>query len=275
MILLADAGNSRLKWAFYSAGKRSKQFAQDYSQDSADILLINLLTKTATSSDHAIVKLILVSVLGEDFAKKIEDSCQKLKIKQYIIRSQTKSYGVSNAYIEPSRLGADRFLGMITAHHLIPNRHCIIISCGTAVTIDALTAEGKHLGGLILPGLAQFSNQLIQKASLLTLENTTNISLFANNTADALASGRVYGLVEAINGISSRMEVELLKMNDLRGKSKIMYPVKIILCGGDANILQPYLNQSTQREDDWLMQGLQLIAEFSTSKSITKPSVAE
>ena len=275
MILLADAGNSRLKWAFYHAGKRSKQFAQDYSQDSADILLINLLSKNKIEAGHSIIKLILVSVLGADFAKKIQDSCQKLTIELQIICSKAESYGVRNAYIEPSRLGADRFLGMITAHHLVANRHCIIVSCGTAVTIDALTAAGDHLGGLILPGLAQFSNQVIQKASLLKLENTTKIALFANNTADALASGRVYGLVEAINGISSRMEVELLKMNDLRGKSKIMYPVKIILCGGDAKILQPYLNQSTQREDDWLMQGLQLIAEFSTLKSITKPSVVE
>jgi type III pantothenate kinase len=138
-----------------------------------------------------------------------------------------------------------------------------------------LTAEGDHLGGLILPGLAQFSNQLIQKASLLSLEKTTKTTLLANNTADALASGRVYGLVEAINGISSRMEVELLKMNDLRGKPKIMYPVKIILCGGDAKVLHPYLNQSTQREDDWLMQGLELIAKFSSSGSYPKPSVVE
>jgi hypothetical protein len=40
-----------------------------------------------------------------------------------------------------------------------------------------------------------------------------------------------------------------------------MYPVQIIICGGDAKRLHHYLSDSIQREDDWLMQGLQIIAD--------------
>jgi len=260
MILLVDAGNSRLKWAMLDAGKRSQQLAQDYSKDSAERLLIDLL------AEKSVANLILVSVLGELFSKKIQQYCQQHTIELTLIYSQSEAYGVKNSYREPQRLGADRFVGLIAAHHLRPDTHCITISCGTAVTIDAITAQGKHLGGLILPGLQQFSDQLIKKTALLTSENTTKISLFSNNTADALTSGSIFGLVEAINGISSRMEGELLKMNHLKGSQQTMNPVQIIICGGDAKIIHPYLSESVQREDDWLMQGLQLIAEFTSEK---------
>ncbi len=266
MILLVDIGNSRLKWCFYAKGKRSKQFATDYSQYTADILLKNLLNKNVIEAKNPIKKLILVSVLDKKITKKIQCHCQKLNIALRIVYSQATAYGVKNSYSEPQRLGADRFVGLVAAHHLIPKQHCIIISCGTAVTIDAITQQGKHLGGLILPGLQQFSAQLIQKTALLTLEKVTKTTLFANNTADALASGSVYGLVEAINGISSRMKGELLKINNPRGKQETMYSVRIILCGGDAKILHPYLVQDMQREDDWLMQGLQVIATSIVEK---------
>jgi type III pantothenate kinase len=251
MILLVDAGNSRLKWSTYHNGKRSRQFAQDYSQASADSLLIDLLNKNVSGS---ISRLVLVSVLGQSFAEKIQSHCQQSDIVLQIVVSQAEAYGVTNSYREPHRLGGDRFVGLIAAHHLRPNSHCITISCGTAVTIDALTAQGRHLGGLILPGLQQFSDQLIKKAALLTLEKEQKTTLFANNTTDALASGRIFGLVEAINGISSRMKGKLLKMNHLqRGNQHTMYPVQIIICGGDAKRLHHYLRDVAQREDDWLM----------------------
>lgn len=267
MILLADAGNSRLKWSIYHNGKRAKQCAQDYSQASADTLLIDLLTK---KSSPPLTKLVLVSVLGASFAENMQTQCKKLAITLQIIVSQPAAYGVKNNYHKPQRLGADRFVGLIAAHHLRPQSHCITISCGTAVTIDALTAQGEHLGGLILPGLQQFSDQLIKKAALLSLEKEQKITLFANNTTDALASGRIFGLVEAINGISSRMKGKLLEMNHLvRGNQHIMYPVQIIICGGDAKQLHHYLDHSIQREDDWLMQGLQVIADATGAPPVS------
>ena len=260
MILLVDAGNSRLKWAIYDAGKRSKQLAQDYLEHSADKLLIDILAKKSVS------KLILVSVLGEPFSKKIQRYCQQYNIELELIVSPSKAYGVQNSYNEPQRLGADRFVGLVAAHHLRSNRHCVTISCGTAVTIDAITAQGEHLGGLILPGLQQFSDQLIKKTVLLTSESATKIALFANTTADALTSGSIFGLVEAINGISSRMEGKLLKINHLQENQQSMNPVQIIICGGDAKIIHHYLSDSVQREDDWLMQGLQVIADIKSEK---------
>ena len=269
MILLVDAGNSRLKWACLQRGKRSKQFAEDYTQNTADTFVGQLLKhyNAQKSPNTRIRKIILVSVLGDTFTAKIQQTCQQFNIQLHIVRSQASAYGVTNAYEEPQRLGADRFVGLIAAHNLLKKQHRIIVSCGTAVTIDAMTVDGQHLGGLILPGLQSFSDNLIRKAALLTAPTASQTRLFAKNTADAIASGSVYGLVEAINGICSRMEGELRKMNDLGGSENSMYSVKKILCGGDAKTIHHYLSATTQREDDWLMQGLQVIAE-STSEPV-------
>ncbi len=259
MILLVDVGNSRIKWAELYKGKRSQQFAQDYSQEPADSILLRLLEEGA--KEKSIKKLVLVCVLKADFIQKIKGHCQQLNIEIKIVRSQTKAYGVSNAYDTASLLGADRFVGLIAAHQLIPEQHCIIISCGTAVTIDAITVNGQHLGGLILPGLQSFSECLVKKAALLNTPSTAKTTLFAKNTADAMTSGSILGLVEAINGISSRMKGELLKIKCLGEKIDPMNSVQTIICGGDAKLIHHYLSDSVQREDDWLMQGLQLIAE--------------
>ena len=263
MMLLVDAGNSRIKWSLLHKGKRSKQFAQDYTQESADIILLGLLQTRLkqTKTEKCIRHIVLVSVLADNFMRNVEKHCQALNISLHIIRSEAEAYGVRNAYENATRLGADRFVGLITAHHLMPNQHCIIVSCGTAITIDAMTATGQHLGGLILPGLQSFSDSLIKKSALLDTPNTSKVTLFAKNTTDAISSGNIYGLVDAINGISSRMKGKLLKINNIGGKTKKMTSVQTILCGGDAKLIHQYLSASTQREDDWLMQGLQFIAE--------------
>jgi len=256
MILLVDIGNSRIKWAHLYAGKRSQQFAQDYSQKTADVILLDLL-----KDDSRIKQLVLISVLDAAFVQKITGHCEKLGVELQVIGSQAAAYGIKNAYDVPKYLGADRFVGLVAAHQLMPNKHCIIISCGTAITIDAISVTGQHLGGLILPGLRSFSDDLIKKAALLSTPTTPKTTLFAKNTADAINGGRIYGLVEAINGISSRMKGELVEINNLEESINTMIPVQTILCGGDAKLIHHYLSNSAQREDDWLMQGLQFIAE--------------
>lgn len=262
MILLVDAGNSRLKWSYLIDGKRSEQFAQDYLLVDANTILSHLLEQ-ANAQEKPIKQLVVVSVLQNGFIQSIQRTCEKLMVNLHFISAQAEAYGVLNGYDDPSKLGADRFVGIIAAHHLLPQRHCIVISCGTAVTIDAITATGKHLGGLILPGLRSFSDHLIKKAALLSTPKSPQTKLFASNTADAIASGSMYGLVEAINGISLRMKTELGILNTVDGQNTTTPSVQTILCGGDAQTIHTYLS-TTQREDDWMMQGLQVIAEYNT-----------
>lgn len=261
MILLADAGNTRLKWAYLNNGKRSQQFAENYQRLSAVEQLEEIFENTqASSEDRSVIKrLLLISVLGEAFIEQIKTICEKQHIVLHLVRSSATKLGIQNAYENPKQLGNDRFVSLIAAHHLQAGKHSIIVSCGTAVTIDAITATGQHLGGLILPGLQSFSSKLVEKAALLETPKSQNAVLFAKNTADAIFSGTIFGLIEAINGISLRMK-NTLQQSDL-GNNLEKQATTIILTGGDAETIHQYLADSTVRQDDWLMQGLQIIAE--------------
>lgn len=65
---------------------------------------------------------------------------------------QAEGFGVRVAYPDPGRLGVDRWLALIAAHHLVQGP-ALIVDAGTAITYDLLLADGEHLGGLILPGV--------------------------------------------------------------------------------------------------------------------------
>lgn len=62
------------------------------------------------------------------------------------------AFGVRNAYAEPERMGADRWVAMIAARALT-GQTSYIVDCGTAVVRRALAADGQHLGGVIFPGI--------------------------------------------------------------------------------------------------------------------------
>jgi len=61
------------------------------------------------------------------------------------------SHGVRNAYHAPGGLGADRWLGLLAARHLVA-QDVIIVDAGSAITVDLMNSKGQHLGGAILPG---------------------------------------------------------------------------------------------------------------------------
>jgi len=61
------------------------------------------------------------------------------------------SHGVRNAYQAPGGLGADRWLCLLAARHLVA-KDKIIVDAGSAITVDLMNSKGQHLGGAILPG---------------------------------------------------------------------------------------------------------------------------
>jgi type III pantothenate kinase len=152
------------------------------------------------------------------------------------------------AYAEPANLGVDRFVAMIAAHALFDTA-CIIVDSGTAVTIDALSAEGRHQGGLILPGLTLMRRSLTKKtANINTHSRANGIKLFAKDTGDAVNSGTLRTIAAAIDEISADMEAEL------EG------PVTQILCGGDAEMIRSWLRRDHTLYTDLVIKGLALIA---------------
>jgi type III pantothenate kinase len=129
MIALVDIGNSRTKFCIVSKGSRGAVHSLPNELLSSDYL---------TGYFNKIDKLIIASVSRNALADKIELWCQKHNINYQQVVSEKCKNDVISAYHQPSQLGVDRWLTLIGANTLYPNKNILIIDAGTATTIDCL-----------------------------------------------------------------------------------------------------------------------------------------
>lgn len=245
MVLLVDAGNSRLKWSELDVnGQIAAQQALVYGDRPALAVFLEVLDAYPT-----VRRVTLVHVLNPLFADSVQEVCLQRGIHLHSVRSTVHAYGVINGYQQPATLGADRFVGLVAARYLMAGSASIVIDCGTAITVDALEQDGRHLGGVILPGLRLSAEALIARAQgrlLLSLESPTVV---ADNTGKAIGSGCLFGVVGAIEGICARMQQTLST------------PVVRVLTGGDSEYLRPWLHGDYVLQPDLLMWGLAYMTE--------------
>ena len=259
MKLLIDVGNTYLKWSVASNDGLTESRRRFYFEYAPVQQFERLLIKESASCDS----IIMVSVLGDEFNDKAHEIARKYDLFFTQVRSEEVLSGVTNAYDEPHKLGADRFVAMIGAYHLSNKQQgkekaCIIVDSGTATTIDAVDKQGKHLGGLILPGLDLCRRSLLQNTKQLSRwgkpENNIELTchLFSTNTVDAIHSASILGLSGAVEQISLNMKKEIQLLDN-------QIQVDIYLCGGSAEIILPYLQFKFKLQKDLIMQGLKVV----------------
>lgn len=246
MILLLDAGNSRFKWAELLNGALSATHYSEYKgKDHAQAV------SAALRGLERPERILVSSVLGDRFSSAfIEWTRAHFKIAAEFVIAAKDAYGVRVAYARPERLGADRFAALVAAHRHYPGS-CIIVDCGTAVTVDAITAAGEHRGGVILPSLSLMRASLRDNAAGLKVQITQdeNAPLFACDTGRAIYSGTLRALAAAIDSIGADMAAQLRA------------PVTRLLCGGGAETVMPLLRTDYTSTPSLVLQGLAAIAE--------------
>lgn len=241
--LLVDIGNSRLKWAGAEGEALTGQACVRYEGASlASTLDGHWADRVRPGS------VLVASVRDSD----VTDALRRWVSDRWDLDAQLvvpdgESHGVSNAYTEPGRLGADRWAALIAARHLHHGPACIV-DCGTAVTVDALAGNGEHLGGLILPGLTMMRRSLTERTDGIGEAVSGEVSLLARNTADGVTAGTLYTLVAAIDRIVADVGAEI-------GKEVVH-----ILTGGDGETVLPLLAGTWEHEPDLVLRGLAVIA---------------
>lgn len=233
-ILAIDAGNTRIKWAWYAHGAWQKQGWTPTAQP-------QLETQWADLSAPS--RIIVSNVAGSATEHAIAGACQHWSALPLHIRPQPAQCGVSNGYSEPERLGSDRWAALIAAHHLHPGRDLLVVQAGTALTIDTLSAQGHFRGGMIVPGLRLMLDALARSTAGLPRQDG-EIQPFPCNSADAMMSG-------AANAIAGAVE---------RGFRQLETHPLCLISGGDADILLPLLNIPAQKTDQLVLEGLLRIA---------------
>jgi type III pantothenate kinase len=158
---------------------------------------------------------------------------------------------ITNKYKTPQTLGKDRIALAVAGAGRYPGKDVIVISAGTCITYNFVTAKGAFMGGAISPGLHMRLRAMHDEtAGLPLIELTDQTELIANTTPGAMLSGVVNGIIFEIEGF----------VNQIRKTRK---NCKVILSGGDARYLADKLAIETDTEPDLALFGLNLILKFN------------
>jgi type III pantothenate kinase len=140
-------------------------------------------------------------VAGDAVRRRVEEQMEIWDAAPQWVVSNATEAGIINGYDFPARLGADRWVAMIGAWHRTlaqgPVRPMVVVMVGTAVTVDAIDASGKFMGGLILPGHGIMLKALESGTAGLHVP-TGDVREFPTNTSDALTSGGTYAIAGAV-----------------------------------------------------------------------------
>jgi type III pantothenate kinase len=242
-ILLIDMGNTRIKWIWAVDGQIDKEtfgrgglnafrrFTQSHAGDSPG-------------------RTLLSSVAAEERTKAVKDACT-LRWAASLSRlvSCRQQAGIRNAYEQADTLGVDRWLAIVGAAHSY-GKPVVIWDLGTATTLDAVDAEGQHLGGYIFPGPATMLEALRSGTMLKVpgdLSGTLKDSFTSQEhgispgqtTADCIIQGVKATQLGALNQV-------------LRHISQQARNPVLVVTGGAAQELLPGLNLK-HIHDPWLV----------------------
>lgn len=281
-LLLIDAGNSRLKWALWDAD------AATLSSGAARFLKQGVLALSVLRRSPALLqalfkglpegtRIFACSVAGAALERHVRAAASRAHLpRPYFVRTTARAAGVRNAYAEPWRLGADRWVALIGAHVAWPRQALCLVGIGSALTIDLLAPDGRHLGGCIVPGPQMMIESLLRetagirrRAQLGTAASigralaqvsvthsrggSTRGSMFATATRDALLAGARHACAALIERAAQQ------------AGQRLTVPVRIVLSGGAAEAIQPLLQVACQREEDLVLRGLAALARAGQS----------
>jgi type III pantothenate kinase len=157
--------------------------------------------------------------------------------------------GMAIRYDNPREIGADRLVNSVAAYDRFKGA-CVVVDFGTAITYDAVSAEGEYLGGIISPGLEISLEALSDRAAKLpNVDLGEPRTLIGKSTVDAIRSGVVYGFAAQVDGIVRRLRAELGEEADA------------IATGGHADIVVPHTDTIDEVDDLLTLTGLRLIHE--------------
>ena len=237
-ILAIDAGNSRIKWGLHDDGSWEVQGWVE--------------THRAARLGRAWAELeppdtiIASSVAGTRVAAAIAAAARRLRRPVHYLKSAASQGGVRNSYEQPAQLGPDRWAALIGARGLHRDA-CVVVSAGTTVTVDALTADGVFLGGMIVAGGELMRGALARNTARLRPRGG-RFAYFPARTADAIESG-------VVNSIAGAVERMLRFMREAGEEAPLT-----VVSGGGAQALAPHLNGTIEVVDNLVLEGLVRIA---------------
>ncbi len=237
-IVELDVGNSRIKWRIRSIAERVSGNVL-HEGVSATVADLSAQFDSIQILESAPEQVLVASVRGDDSLAQISEWSKRVwKIAPKIAIVSAEASGLRNSYSDVSRMGVDRWLAMLAAYQKT-QAACLVVDSGTALTIDAITDEGQHLGGYILPGLGLGISAIESNTGIRLHQrdvDSANLGL-GRNTESAVLNGVLAQAIALIEKVADQLETQGKQSTNRQDMSQ----VHVLLSGGDASTLQAAL----------------------------------
>lgn len=222
MILECDIGNTRCKWRVLGEGAEETRGAFDCVDGFGGLPSLDGIRRVKVSS-----------VAGSAVNEELTRTLASMKLEIEFARTSPLKAGVENAYANASKLGVDRWVAMIAGYNRCRGS-VLVLDAGSALTVDLVAANGKHLGGYITPGIQLMKSSLLAETDgvQFDLHHHSSGTAFGADTANAVHAGVVAAQVGAI-----------IVAIEEAGR-QVSTDFAILLTGGDANVVYTNLPAS-------------------------------
>jgi type III pantothenate kinase len=151
---------------------------------------------------------------------------------------------------EPLTVGADRIVNTLAAVELY-HADTLVVDFGTATTFDCILADGRFIGGVIMPGLRTSADQLTRRAAKLpATELVPPERVIGRRTEECIRAGVLLGTADAVDGLVRR----ILKEWPGRGRPRV------VATGGLAGSIAPLTQTIEETAPDLTLHGLRIAA---------------
>lgn len=242
MILAIDAGNSRVKWGWHDGSGWTSISTVSLIEFAASSDQVNPFSVTHADPE----RIIISNVAGEGAHQLLVNWTSIFDAEPVWLRAEAERCGVRNLYERPEQLGPDRWAALIAARALHPAGAALVVNAGTATTVDMLSADGRFLGGAILPGVELMRFVLHEHTGRLPFDEGQYRDT-PRKTSDAIESGCRHaqaGAVERMYRVLRDIELNPL----------------CIVAGGAGRALVDQLSMPRRYFENLVLEGLAHIA---------------
>ena len=242
MNVVADIGNTQIKIAI----ERKNGISRVKAFQSDDFTCIKKYLKSLDYDNKPY--LFYSSVLGANYDKKLIKTLKSFFEKITTFKSTRSLLSTTNSYKKASSLGSDRWAQIVAAKNIF-KKDCIIVSCGSAISIDCVTKNGTHKGGLLMSGAERYINCFsdIHNLKNIKLTQTKKNNFLQTDTAEQIN----VGYLTMISGSVHKVYEEFKKNT----KSK----PAVIVSGGYARQIASYIEVNTSVEPFFVLKSLAFI----------------
>ena len=246
--LLVDIGNTFLKWGVFLASSTGS--ARDNRLEFGHVLLEEIPALAAQFTRMPTPAQVVISNVAGTRVRatmiRVLEVWPEAPQPHWVI-PQERQCGVVNRYRNPAQLGSDRWAALIGARALLDSKPGLVVVCGTATTIDFMSASGEFRGGVILPGMGLMLRSLHQHTAALPDADGEYVET-PTQTVDAIASGCQHAQAGAIERLYN------LHASKERG-------LVCLVSGGASRALAPRLTIPFELHDNLALEGLYRISQ--------------